>query len=132
MLSEIPAVLQCAAMFVLDGSRTQAAPTTSRLAQRQADLRAAGGTLRQSGPASLMFIQGSTVSINLLHGVLAAARQLGAALLEWRALPEQGGPLQLKAAQAAAARSCAYLRCANLAAEGGPAAGQGVGRLRCR
>ncbi len=39
---------------------------------------------------------------------------------------------QLELAQAAAARSCAYLCCANLGGEGGPAAGQGVGSMRCR
>ncbi|PRW60748.1 starch binding domain-containing [Chlorella sorokiniana] len=32
---------------------------------------------------------------------------------------------------AAATRSCAYLRCANLGGEGGPAIGQGVGSMRC-
>ncbi|KAI3433924.1 hypothetical protein D9Q98_003726 [Chlorella vulgaris] len=37
----------------------------------------------------------------------------------------------LELAQAAAVRSCAYLRCANLAGEGGPAAGQGQGSQRC-
>ena len=38
---------------------------------------------------------------------------------------------QLQQAQAAAQRSCAYLRCANAALQGGPAAGQGEGTLRC-
>ena len=39
---------------------------------------------------------------------------------------------QLALAQAAATRSCAYLRCANLGGEGGPAAGEGAGSMRCR
>ena len=39
---------------------------------------------------------------------------------------------QLHGRLAAATRSCAYLRCANLGGEGGPAAGQGVGSMRCR
>jgi hypothetical protein len=43
--------------------------------------------------------------------------------------PQAGDALEL--AQAAATRSCAYLRCANLAGEGGPAAGQGAGSQRC-
>jgi hypothetical protein len=43
--------------------------------------------------------------------------------------PQPGDALEL--AQAAAARSCAYLRCANLADEGGPAVGQGAGSQRC-
>ena len=34
-------------------------------------------------------------------------------------------------AQIAAARRCAYLRCSNVEAEGGPAAGQGTGSMRC-
>ncbi|KAL4447721.1 hypothetical protein ABPG75_004940 [Micractinium tetrahymenae] len=38
---------------------------------------------------------------------------------------------QLELAQAAATRSCAYLRCANLGAEGGPGAGQQPGSKRC-
>ena len=33
---------------------------------------------------------------------------------------------------AAATRSCAYLRCANLGGEGGPAAGSGAGSAKCR
>ncbi|KAI3433910.1 hypothetical protein D9Q98_003712 [Chlorella vulgaris] len=37
----------------------------------------------------------------------------------------------LELAQASASRSCAYLRCANLAGEGGPAARQGAGSQRC-
>jgi hypothetical protein len=43
--------------------------------------------------------------------------------------PQPGDALEL--AQAAATRSCAYLRCANLAGEGGPAAGPGTGSQRC-
>jgi hypothetical protein len=38
---------------------------------------------------------------------------------------------RLDSARAAATRSCAYLACANLAVEGGPAAGEGKGSLRC-
>jgi hypothetical protein len=38
---------------------------------------------------------------------------------------------ELELAQAATARSCAYLRCANLAGEGGPAAREGAGSQRC-
>ncbi|KAL4447715.1 hypothetical protein ABPG75_004934 [Micractinium tetrahymenae] len=38
---------------------------------------------------------------------------------------------QLELAQAAATRCCAYLRCPNLGAEGGPAAGQQPGSKRC-
>ena len=58
--------------------------------------------------------------------------QLGRALLAWWRRPEAQPEQQLELAQAAAARSCAYLRCGNLGGEGGPAAGQGVGSMRCR
>jgi hypothetical protein len=43
--------------------------------------------------------------------------------------PQPGDGLEL--AQVAASRSCAYLRCANLAGEGGSAARQGAGSQRC-
>ncbi|KAI7842251.1 hypothetical protein COHA_003892 [Chlorella ohadii] len=46
-------------------------------------------------------------------------------------LPEQQEAARLETAQAAAARSCAYLRCANLGGGGGPAAGQGSGSSKC-
>ena len=46
--------------------------------------------------------------------------------------PELHANVRLALAQAAATRSCAYLRCANLGGEGGPAAGQGAGSMRCR
>ena len=52
-------------------------------------------------------------------------------LQQWRRRPEFAAEDAQVLARAAAARSCAYLRCANLAAEGGPAAGQGVGFSRC-
>ena len=70
-----------------------------------------------------------------LHHQQAVERhtaQLGQALLAWWRRPEAQPEQQLKLAQAAATRSCAYLRCGNLGGEGGPAAGQGVGSMRCR
>ncbi|KAI7839143.1 hypothetical protein COHA_007146 [Chlorella ohadii] len=77
----------------------------------------------------------STASIaQLLHvsaSWLPPARRLAAALLAWWRRPEAQPAAALELAQAAAARSCAYLRCANLGGEGGPAAGQGDGSLRC-
>ncbi len=63
---------------------------------------------------------------------LPPARRLAAALLAWWRRPEAQPAAALELAQAAAARSCAYLRCANLGGEGGPAAGQGAGSQRCR
>ncbi|KAL4439805.1 hypothetical protein ABPG75_002806 [Micractinium tetrahymenae] len=67
----------------------------------------------------------------LLRRLLPPASALAAALQEWWALPEQTAAARLEAAQAAAARSCANLRCPNLGLEGGAAAGQGVGCKRC-
>ena len=46
-------------------------------------------------------------------------------------LPEQQEAARVQAAQVAATRSCAYLRCANLGSGGGPAAGEGSGSSRC-
>ena len=63
---------------------------------------------------------------------LPPARQLATALLAWWRRPEERQAAALELAQAAATRSCAYLRCANLGGEGGPAAGQGAGSMRCR
>ncbi|PRW59495.1 HIT MYND zinc finger [Chlorella sorokiniana] len=125
------ALLAKAAHQTLQSAGSEQARAISNIAQHQPALAAALDRLTKSGPAEQLLSPGSAVSQMLLHTVLPAARQLGAALLEWWALPEQAGPLRLEAAQAAAARSCAYLRCANLAAEGGPAAGQGVGSMRC-
>ena len=65
-----------------------------------------------------------------LRPLLAAAATLAPLLQEhWRHRAEAD---RLAASQAAAARSCAYLRCANLGGKGGPSAGQGVGSQRCR
>lgn len=62
----------------------------------------------------------------------SALGRAAAALEAWWALPEHASAQQLEVAQVAALRSCAYMRCANVAAQGGPAAGQGVGSMRCR
>ncbi|KAL4421393.1 hypothetical protein ABPG75_010684 [Micractinium tetrahymenae] len=66
----------------------------------------------------------------LLRTVVPAQR-VAALLLQHWARPEQVAADRLVLAQAAAARSCANLRCANLGLEGGPAAGQGRGCKRC-
>ena len=67
-----------------------------------------------------------------LQCAVPAAKGLAAALLEWWRRPAAQQVAALELAQAAAYRSCAYLRCANLGGEGGPAAGEGLGSLRCR
>jgi hypothetical protein len=60
-------------------------------------------------------------------GVPQLLAQLAALLQQWWQRPEQVAADRLELAQAAATRSCAYLRCANLGGQGGPAAGQGAG-----
>ncbi len=68
-----------------------------------------------------------------MHGpAVAAAEQVAALLLQAWSSPEQQAARQLELAQAAATRSCAYLRCANVGCEGGPFAGQGADSKRCR
>jgi len=44
----------------------------------------------------------------------------------------QQAQFMLDGGLAAATRSCAYLRCANLGGKGGPAAGSGAGSAKCR
>ena len=63
---------------------------------------------------------------------LPLLRSLAAALLEYWRRPEAAEAGQLELAQAAAARSCAYIGCANFECEGGPAAGEGTGAKCCR
>ena len=67
-----------------------------------------------------------------LQASLPDAARLAVLLKAVWLLPERQAEQQLIQAQAAATRSCAYLRCANVGAEGGPAAGQGLGSMRCR
>lgn len=57
--------------------------------------------------------------------------RLAAVLLRQWEQPEQQAADRLALAQAAATRSCANLRCANLGLEGGPGAGEGKGCKRC-
>ena len=65
------------------------------------------------------------------QSVVPTAECLAAALQQCWALPEQVEAAGMEAAHAAATRSCAYLRCSNLGLEGGAAAGQGAGSLKC-
>ena len=83
---------------------------------------ALSGGLQQQAPLSAR---------QLVQSVLPHACQLATALQAYWQRPEQQVGDRLAVARAAAARSCAYLRCANLAGVGSPAAGQGGGSLRC-
>ena len=62
---------------------------------------------------------------------LPTAEGLAEALQQYWALPEQVAAARWEACQAVATHRCAFLRCANLGLEGGPAAGEGGGSLRC-
>ena len=53
-------------------------------------------------------------------------------MVDMAELPAVEAQRQLELARAAATRSCAYLRCAKVAGQGGAVAGQGVGSARCR
>ena len=70
--------------------------------------------------------------VQVASQLLPHAADLAALMQQYYALPAVEAETQLALAQAAARRSCAYLRCANLGGEGGPAAGQGAGSMRCR
>ena len=75
------------------------------------------------------------VQLPELSSRLPAATKLADLLHQWwqpAMQQELHAEAQLALAQGAATRSCAYLCCANLGGEGGPAAGQGVGSMRCR
>ncbi len=60
------------------------------------------------------------------------AARLGSMLVELDRSPALSKERRLVLARAAATRSCAYLGCANVAGQGGPAAGKGEGSARCR
>ena len=74
----------------------------------------------------------SLQNLHTLQQLMQPAADLAALIQQYYALPALAAERQLAVAQAAASRSCAYLRCANLGGEGGPAAGQGAGSMRCR
>ena len=86
----------------------------------------------QQRTAALMQRKRSWLIRNFAAEVQPAAAELAAALEQYWQLPELQAAAELDLAAAASARSCAYLRCANLGAEGGPAAGEGVGSSKCR
>lgn len=67
----------------------------------------------------------------MVRQLLPAAKRVAEVLLEYWQLPQQAAAAQVELAQAAACRSCSYLRCSNAALHGGPAAGEGAGCKRC-
>jgi hypothetical protein len=68
---------------------------------------------------------------HLSKQVLPQAEALAQLLWQHWQQPEQQAAARFELAQAAATRCCAYLPCAQLGAQGGPAAGEGVGSKRC-
>ena len=95
--------------------------------------RAAALSLMQVLPVfgELRFLQAGE-QLERLQALLPHTVCLAACLAAYWQQPEQQTAQQVLLAQAAATRSCAYLRCSNVGAEGGPAAGQGLGSMRCR
>ena len=74
----------------------------------------------------------SAAFVQAAKEALPAAERVAAAVLEWWQEPEQVAAARRSAPEAAAGRSCAFLRCANLAGcSGGPAAGEGAGSFKC-
>lgn len=97
----------------------QQQPTDAELAAGVRAALAQVEAARQAGP-------GRRHIVFAVRWALPGMCSLAVALDKVWGRPEQ----QVFAAQVAAARSCAYLRCANLSAEGGPAAG--AGGKKCR
>ncbi|KAL4433944.1 hypothetical protein ABPG75_000385 [Micractinium tetrahymenae] len=67
----------------------------------------------------------------VLQAALPAATKAAATLQAWWGLPAQQQAAQLELGQAVAVRACAFLRCSNIGAEGGMAAGETDGSKRC-
>ncbi len=119
----MPAAEGVARQFAAAAEGPEAAAAAAAVAEAAAAVEHA---MRCSGEAS---VAQSAQAAALLP---QPAQRLAAALLAWWRRPEAPPAAALELAQAAAARSCAYLRCANLGGEGGPGAGQGAGSQRCR
>ena len=115
-------VMDCFA--ILARAAFQAAESSIAPAALVEQLRAAAPPLLDLSPNNAeRFLRGQ---------LMQPAAELAALMRQYYALPAVAAERQLALAKAAAGRSCAYLRCANLSGEGGPAAGQGVGSMRCR
>jgi hypothetical protein len=85
-------------------------------------------TLASVDAATPLLMEASAV---LREQVLRNAEALARLVWQRWQLPGEHAAARLELAQAAATRCCAYLRCSQLEAVGGPAAGQGKGSKRC-
>ena len=104
---------------------------TVQLQERRRRLQEQAGALGSAGDSSGS-AKPSSAHLSGLHQLMQPAAELTDLMQQYYALPAVAAEWQLSVAQAAADRSCAYLRCANLGGERGPAAGQGSGSMRCR
>ncbi|KAL4855283.1 putative MscS family protein [Chlorella vulgaris] len=122
-------------LAVASGGSTAA--TSEELQAAQQSLKAVLSSLNADlgvsgrGQPSVSAASAASMLKMLREAAQPAAGQLASALLVLWTGPEQWKQAALELAQASAARSCAYLSCSNVCAEGGPAAGQGVGSKRC-
>lgn len=136
----LPAVLQAfAAAKVLDAcfdTLTLSAAQASQLgglgSSLLEELRSASAGFCQSRSAIDLTAGRFDDLFETLGQVMQPASQVAALLQQCWEQPEQRAADELALAQAAATRSCAYLHCTNVACEGGPAAGEGAGSMRCR
>ena len=131
------AVLRDATAVIVDGTDSALASAAASGLQDNvaAQLHKAAGGLRQQWEERLAGVPDDLAPAqhaSLLRPLLQRTAELAALMQQYYALPALAAERQLAVAQASAGRSCAYLRCANLGGEGGPAAGQGVGSKRCR
>jgi hypothetical protein len=106
----------------------------SRLHVARAALKEALFAVQQASEAAVREAAGNAVQVlaGRLRHQLQPAAVLAAVLQEHFNQPQWQAAVQLDLARIAAARSCAYLRCSNLAAGGGgPGSGEGDGSRRC-
>ena len=116
------------------GKQAQQQQAEMQPADPEGELESMAGQLLRMNTQAVLSCPGNTSQAleAFVMQQLPLLRSLATALLEYWRHPEAAEAGQLELAQAAAARSCAYLRCANLECEGGPAAGEGTGAKRCR
>ncbi|PRW60531.1 hypothetical protein C2E21_1213 [Chlorella sorokiniana] len=123
------AALDAAAMTAVEGAAGSGVPD-----DLAAQLSEAASSLRQQRQAQLGGLPADAPPAQRagwLRRLLQPAAELAALVQQYYALPAVDEPHRLALAQAAAGRCCAYLRCANVEGEGGPAAVEGAGSKCC-
>ena len=123
MLSGSVSVLDAlASAFTWSEEQVAAHNVPADLVQQAA---AAASALREGSAAVLAAT--TTLPREAIQRMQRIVRQAVAVVQQFCELPDQVQTVRLAHASAAAGRSCAYLRCANVAAPGGPDAGPGTG-----